>query len=83
MFQPTILIVFGRANVEHFGRYIDGSIFQTVWKRYGSASYCIGHAATLNVSFIGLSTNLGNPKGFTATSLAEYGRYVQQESTLS
>lgn len=82
LFQPSTLILFGRSNVDHFGRYVDESTVHTSWRRYGNASYCIGSAAKVGVRFIGLSTNLGNPKGFTAASLKQYGQDIQQEIAL-
>ncbi|WP_319421108.1 hypothetical protein [Pleurocapsa sp. FMAR1] len=79
MLQPSSLILFGRTNFNYFSQYIDSSISQTIWQGYGCASYCIGGAIKVELPFIGLSTNLGNPKCFTAASLNQYGQHIQQE----
>ena len=79
MLQPSLLIIFGRTNFNYFSQYIDNSIYQVSWRGYGRASYCMGNAIKFKLPFIGLSTNLGNPIGFTAESLNQYSQHIRQK----
>ncbi len=79
MLQPSLLIIFGRTNFNYFSQHIDESISQAQWQDYGCASYCMGNAAKVKLPFIGLSTNLGNPRGFSAESLNQYSQHIRQE----
>ena len=75
--QPEIIILFGRTNVSHYTSYISPILSSAIWRRYANASFCIGHDKTRNTPIVGLSTNLGNPKGFTAESLFSFGTAVK------
>lgn len=79
MLQPSVLIIFGRTNFSYFGKYIDSSVSQSLWQGYGCASYSMENAIKVELPFIGLSTNLGNPKCFTAESLKQYGKHIRHE----
>ncbi|HSH81843.1 MAG TPA: hypothetical protein VLA19_25230 [Herpetosiphonaceae bacterium] len=78
MLQPIALLIFGRANFDAFGSYIDPSVRHFRHVRYGRAHYFAGVAQAFNVRVIGLSTNLGNPMGFSSESLLAYGRHVRE-----
>ena len=64
--------------------HIDPSISSLPWTRYEYAktshrkktSYRIGEAEQLGVKIVGLSVNLGNPKGFDSSELREFGTYA-------
>lgn len=77
--KPSLLIIFGRTNFNYFSQYIDDSISNVSWERYKNAGYCIGKATKIELFFIGLSTNLGNPRGFTANSLNQYGQHIRKK----
>lgn len=76
LLAPTALIVFGRTNYLYFARYLDPTLGKPVWQRYEQGAYCTGHIVPLAVPIIGLSTNLGNPKGFNRISLRQFGAHV-------
>lgn len=84
MFQPCLLVIFGRANFDYFNRYIDNSINPKLCQRYESASYRIGEATNIGLPFVGLSTNLGNPTGgLNAQFLKQYGQHIRQKLSRS
>jgi 23S rRNA maturation mini-RNase III len=76
--DPQYLIVFGRSTTEYFNNHFDGNIRLTSEYRengkkyasYGISNYTI-NGKTIQV--IGLSVNLGNPRGFTKTNLTNMG----------
>jgi hypothetical protein len=78
LFQPTLLVAFGRANVKHLATHIDPSISSLPWTRYEyeETSYRIGEAEQLGVNIVGLSVNLGNPRPFNSADLRKFGSYV-------
>jgi len=76
LFQPLVVIVFGRTNARYLAKHIDGSISCLPWTQYQRASYQIGGAEGLGTKIIGLSVNLGNPRGFNSAGLRSFGRYV-------
>jgi hypothetical protein len=75
--SPEVLILFGRTNCGYFAKYIDGSLSNVGWDRFPSGQYFVGHSEKCGLPVIGLSTNLGNPKGFTAATLKQFGEHVQ------
>lgn len=77
LLKPRALIVFGRKNFEHFGDYVDPSVRKFAGGKFERASYWHGTAVTYGVPLVGLSTNLGNPRGFTSVSLGEFGVHVR------
>jgi hypothetical protein len=81
LLNPSLLIIFGRTNFNYFSQHIDKSISQVPWQGYGCGSYCLGNTAiivnNIKLPFIGLSTNLGNPRCFTASSLKHYGKHLR------
>ena len=77
--HPEIILVFGRANVDHYTNYISSALEKASWKPHHRASYRIGQDRVRGVRVIGLSTNLGNPKGFTAQELYEFGKAIKSE----
>ena len=79
VFHPVALVVFGRTNCEYFATHIDHSLSAMPWQRYDAGQYRVGISTSFNTPIVGLSTNLGNPKGFTATSLRQYGEHVRQQ----
>jgi hypothetical protein len=79
---PTVLLIFGRTNFHYFASYIDRSLTQHHWYRDNSRQYCLGTGVRFNIPVIGLSTNLGNPKGFTKASLRQYGEYIRQQISI-
>jgi hypothetical protein len=83
LLQPKVMLIFGRTNFSYFATYIDHTLHQTAWKRYNGAAFTIGTTKPLAIPVIGLSTNLGNPKGFNRESLRQFGVFVAKEASLS
>lgn len=79
LLKPQAILVFGRTNFRYFANYIDPALHKLSWRRCHSAAFTIGSAASFQVPIIGLSTNLGNPKGFNRASLRQFGAFVAQE----
>ena len=75
--SPNILILFGRTNCGYFARYIDPSLSNMEWKTFPPGRYFVGHSKHFDLPVVGLSTNLGNPKGFSAVTLKQFGQHVQ------
>lgn len=81
--DPRYLIVFGRSTTEYFNTYFGGSIRLNVdyrdserkYASYGMTTYAIYGK---QIPVLGLSVNLGNPRGFTKTQLSKMGRTVSQ-----
>jgi hypothetical protein len=76
--SPAALVLFGRTNCEYFGRYVDRSVSCISWQSFGAGKYLIGRSERFGVPVVGLSTNLGNPRGFDASELREYGKRLGQ-----
>ncbi len=76
--SPTILVLFGRTNCEHFGSYIDCSVARIRWQSLGTSEYFVGRSERFNLPVVGLSTNLGNPRGYDASQLREYGKRIRR-----
>jgi hypothetical protein len=74
--SPHIVLVFGKTNVNLYGQYIDLSFKRAVPYKYEKGEYCISKMP--NKTVIGLSTNLGNPIGFSANDLNSYGKQVRK-----
>ena len=79
LFKPSVLIVFGRTNVQHFAAYVDPTIGRFDWNSFECGSYCVGETTKLGAKFVGLSTNLGNPIGFNKVSLGQFGARVARD----
>lgn len=75
--SPAILILFGRTNCGYFAKYIDPSLSNMGWEPFLSGQYFVGHSERFDLPVVGLSTNLGNPKGFDAATLKKFGEHVQ------
>lgn len=76
--SPDILILFGKTNCRYFTTYIDTSLSNMEWKLFRSGRYFVDHSKYLDLPVVGLSTNLGNPKGFSAATLKQFGECVQK-----
>ena len=76
--SPTVLVLFGRTNCKHFGLYIDQSVSSSPWQPFASGKYFVGRSKRFDVPVVGLSTNLGNPIGFSASDLRAYGKHLRQ-----
>jgi hypothetical protein len=75
--SPQILILFGRTNCGYFAKYIDPSLLQVGWESFPPAQYFVGHSQRFGLPVVGLSTNLGNPKGFNAVTLKQFGEHLR------
>ncbi len=75
--SPVMLILFGRTNCGYFAKYIDPSLSKMDWKSFSPGQYFMDHSKRFDLPVVGLSTNLGNPKGFNATTLKKFGEHVQ------
>jgi hypothetical protein len=73
---PQILILFGRTNCGYFAKYIDSSLLQVRWESFPPAQYFVSHSKRFGLPVVGLSTNLGNPKGFNAVTLKQFGEHL-------
>ena len=76
--SPTVLILFGRTNCKHFGLYVDRSVSSNPWHSFSAGKYFVGRSKRFDVPVVGLSTNLGNPRGFDALGLRAYGERLRQ-----
>lgn len=74
---PMALILFGRTNCEYFAEYLDPSL-PIDWTSFSPAHYFIGRSERFGLPVVGLSTNLGNPKGFNALTLKQFGEHVRR-----
>lgn len=79
LFRPMVVVVFGKSNVKHFAEYIDASMSSLPWVSYPGTRYQLGEAEELGIRVVGLSVNLGNPKGFDSTGLQQFGRHVGKQ----
>jgi hypothetical protein len=76
--SPTVVVVFGRTNCNYFAEYIDPSLGNMCWIKCLAGKYFVGRSERLGLPVVGLSTNLGNPRGFTSETLGEFGKCVRQ-----
>jgi hypothetical protein len=76
--SPEILIVFGRTNCRYYLNYLDKPRSQIEWNRFDPAEYFVRFSETLGIPVVGLSTNLGNPKGFTKVSVRLFGDHIRE-----
>ena len=82
--DPKDLIMFGRSTTEYFNKYFEGTInlnshFSKNGRKYASYGVSVYTVSGKQVPLVGLSVNLGNPRGFTKELLAGMGREVQQK----
>jgi hypothetical protein len=79
--DPSLVLIFGRKTVNYYSKYVGSPIHlnrQYVLPSGRNAYYNI-KKGTINdqeTSIIGLSTNLGNPVGFTTNNLNDYGETI-------
>ena len=78
LFHPMAIIVFGKTNACYLAKHVDGSVSRLPWIQYpgAGASYQIGAAEALGAKIIGLSVNLGNPRGFDSAGIHDFGSHV-------
>jgi hypothetical protein len=82
--KPELMVIFGRTNVETYNRRFGASIslsrtFKVEGKpkaKYGISQFRLPEK---QIPFVGLSTNLGNPIGFTIKTLNQFGRHILSE----
>ena len=82
LLQPEVLIVFGRSNARHFGEYFDRSIQNSDWISLEGEKpgwYKFSQADQFEVPVVSLSTNLGDPKPFSAEELKMNGDHIRDE----
>lgn len=79
--QPEYIFIFGLTNFNHFKNLyqinVGGQLPFEYKKNNGNfcrANYWLIKSNSLKI--IGLSTNLGNPKGFTKVCLSEFGKAI-------
>ena len=82
--DPKLMIVFGRTNLNYLKKYLGVNTsdigqtyrFNTTTENGSkcSAQYCIFEYQ--NIKVVGLSVNLGNPKGFSKKPLKEFGKTI-------
>jgi hypothetical protein len=80
--SPSMIVIFGRSNVAHYTQYIASTLESVSWINHQSASYCFRRDQKRDIPIVGLSTNLGNPKGFSATDLFTFGNRVRDRINL-
>ncbi len=76
--SPEAVVLFGRTNCKYFQSYIDHSATCCFEQSYGEGKYFVCRSERFGVPVVGLSTNLGNPKGFNASELREYGKRIRE-----
>jgi len=79
--EPQQMILFGKSTVEYFNKYFEGSInlgseFREGNKKYANYGISAYTAYGRQIPVVGLSVNLGDPRGFTKELLAIMGRIV-------
>lgn len=76
-FSPELVLIFGITNINYFRKYFELNIFngsKTKWQaKKGSGSCNYWNAQYQKYKILGVSTNLGNPRGFDAAGLRELG----------
>jgi hypothetical protein len=75
---PKFVILFGRTNCRYFAEYIDASLKNADWRSFESGKYFVRRSEQFQIPVVGLSTNLGNPKGFNKTSLRSFGAHIRR-----
>lgn len=75
--RPDAVVVFGGSNFRHFRESIAGVHGKPTWQVYKSGKYFLTTWEPLGIPVVGLTTNLGNPRGFNATELRDFGARVQ------
>lgn len=79
-FKPKKILIFGRTNFNYFAEYFDINKpndvnFQV--QNNGKGKCVVWKTNYNNYKIIGVSVNLGNPKGFDASGLRELGNYLK------
>jgi hypothetical protein len=79
--DPSLVLIFGRKTVDYYSKHVGSPIHlnrQYVLPSERNAYYKIKQGTVNNkeTSIIGLSTNLGNPIGFTTKNLNDYGETI-------
>lgn len=82
--NPRTIIVFGRTNLDYFLKFMEISnigkeqSFETFTENgyKSSTKYWLFKYKTFNV--VGLSVNLGNPKGFSKETLNKFGKVINR-----
>jgi hypothetical protein len=67
--HPHLVIVFGRTNYSYFRKYYDPSLPPLP---EGKLQYVVTKSAAFDLPILGLSVNIGHPKGFTTSQLVDY-----------
>jgi hypothetical protein len=84
--DPKFIIVFGRSTVNQFNRHYNGKIsldqeFKVDGHRYAMYGHSTFPVYGKPIPSIGLSVNLGNPRGFTKERLGQLARQVHGTAT--
>ncbi len=84
--NPKTIVVFGRTNLKYFQRFLgledigNGHTFSSLKENGKSSSANYWLFKYKNIDVIGLSVNLGNPKGFNKITLREFGNEIKQKN---
>jgi len=72
-------LIFGKTNYSYFFKHFNlFSSQENLWQAKKSKGKCYFWVSDYrNYKIIGLSTNLGNPKGFDTFGLNELGNYLK------
>jgi 23S rRNA maturation mini-RNase III len=86
--DPKFIIVFGRGTVNQFNRHYNGRIsldqeFKEDDHRYAKYGHSTFSVYGKKIPVIGLSVNLGNPRGFTKERLGKLAKQVHGSPTPS
>lgn len=79
-FNPKFILIFGRTNFNYFSKYFKiHGVKGTNWQAKKGKGKCdYWHTQYGNYKIIGVSVNLGNPKGFDADGLNELGKDLKK-----
>jgi hypothetical protein len=79
--KPQLIIVFGRSNFDYFCNYFDITKGKPVkWSSTNSIAKCDYYFTRYkSYQIIGLTVNLGDPRGFNANDLSELGQKLLLE----
>jgi len=75
--SPEVIVIFGRTNCRYFAKYMDPSVHSAEWEWFSPGKYFVTRSSEFSLPVVCLSTNLGNPRGFDAKGLRQFGRRLQ------
>jgi hypothetical protein len=91
LLNPHALVIFGKGNLELYLEHVPNHGFEAPhnhdveklkWKHAADGRFVLGNHPRLRIPMIGLSANLGNPRGFDKATIQRFGREVRAAASL-